>query len=246
MKSRLLPWPRRTALHLRKNAGALAVVVGIALLFLALDAASGSLSGEGAILVVVLGVPLALSSKGIGVRTGIAALWVQKPVDPVRYYLAGTARDVAVAVGVTCTLLSVLGIVALLAGLDPPVHPVWTICVLSAAPLVVASMASGASMWFPRTGWLLTLGALFFTFYLRVSTSMNPALEDQLWLQLVGAVLPQWESIVSLLDLDALDASTVAKALLRILLYVVTWIGVGVLGLRRRLANGSVSRTTHP
>lgn len=244
MTSRLLSWPRRVVLHLRESAGALAVVVGAALLFLALDAGSGSLSGEGAVLVVVLGVPLALSSRGLGARAGIATLWVQKPVDPVRYYLAGAAWDVAVAVGATLTLLSILGMVALGVGLDPLVHPIWTICALSAVPLLVASMASGAAMWFPRTGWLVTLAALVCTLNLEVSMALNPALGEQPWVRWARALLPPWESIVSLLDLDALDASAAAWALVRILLHMAAWIGGGVLGLRRWLTSGSASRMT--
>ena len=244
MTSRLLAWPRRVFLHLRESGGGLAVAVATALLFLALDAASGSLSGEGAALVVVLGVPLALGSKGLGVRAGTASLWVQKPVHPVRYYLAGAAWNVAMAVGAASILLLMLGIVALRVGSVPVAHPIWTVCALSAVPLVVASMASGASMWLPRTGWLLVLAALLFTLYLQVSTTLDPAVGEQPWVRWFGALLPPWESFVSLLDPDELDASATSRALVRIILYAGAWIGGGVLGLRRRLTNGSMSRVT--
>ena len=242
MKSRLLPWPRRAFLHLRESGGALAVVLGTVLLFLVLDAAAGGLSGEGTALVVVLGVPLALAARGPGVRAGIATLWVQKPVDPVRYYLAGAAWDVVVAVGATLILLSILGIVALRVGLDPLAHPIWTIGALAAVTLVVASMASGASMWFPRAGRLLTLAVLIFTLYLRANTALNPSLGDLPWIRWVSPVLPPWESFVLLLDPEALDAPAAARALMWILLYAAVWIGAGVLGLRRLLANGALCR----
>ena len=58
--------------------------------------------------------------------------------------------------------------------------------------------------------------------------------------------LPPWESVVSLMDLDALDAPTATGAIVRILVYAAVWIGVGVLGLRRLMTNGALSRTDSP
>ena len=243
MRSRLLPWPRRAVLHLRDHGGPLAVVVGAAAAFLALEAAMGRISGAASIPVIVFGVPLVLSAGGLGVRSGAATLWVQKPVDPFRYYLAGAARNVIMSVGTTILLLAVLGIVALLLGRDPPTHPIWVICSASAVPLVVASMASGASMWLPRTGWLITLAALALTLFLQVSVLLDPALVDQPWVRLTRSVLPPWESLVSLLDLDALDGPTATRAIVRILVYAAVWIGGGVLGLRRLMTSGALTRT---
>ena len=243
MTASLLPWPRRAVLHLRDNGGPLAVVVGTALAFLALELGAERISGLASTLVIVVGVPLVLSGGGLGVPSGAATLWVQKPVDPIRYYLAGAARNVAMSVGTTIILLAVLGIVALCLGWEPPTHPVWVICSVAAVPLVVASMASGASMWLPRTGRLLTLAALALTLVLRISVLLDRIPMDQLWVRWLHSVLPPWESVVSLMDLDALDAPTATSAIARILVYAAVWIGGGVLGLRRLMTNGALTRT---
>ena len=242
MTSRLLRWPRRAVLHLRGNGGSLAVVVGVAVAFLALEYGVGRISGRVSALVIFLGVPLVLSSGGFGVRSGAATLWVQKPVNPHRYYLAGTAWRVALSTGMTVILLSLFGIAAISLGWDPPQHPIWMICLSWAVPLVVASMTSGASMWLPRTGWLLTLAAAALTMALRLALLLDMASVDQRWVQLTRLALPPWESLATLLTLTTLDPSMFAWALVRILVYAAVWIGVGVLGLNRLMTNGGLCR----
>ena len=101
-------------------------------------------------------------------------------------------------------------------------------------------------MWLPRTGRLLTLAALALTLVLRISVLLDRIPVDQLWVRWLYSVLPPWESVVSLMDLDALDAPTAAGAIVRILVYAAVWIGVGVLGLRRLMTNGALSRTDSP
>ena len=244
MRSRLLPWPRRAILHLRESGGGLAVVLVTALLFLGLDYLSGGISGEVTSLVVVLGVPLVLSARGVGVRSGTATLWVQKPVEPVRYYLAGVAESAAVAAGATAVLLVIMVVVGRWAGMDPPAHPLWTICATLPVPLLIASMASGATMWFPRTGRIFIVAIILFTLALQLRLALDPELGNRPWIRLADWVLPPWESLVSLIDLDALQASDAARAILRIFVYAGLWVVAGLLGLRRSLANGSLTQVS--
>ncbi len=242
MTSRLFPWPRRALLHLRASGGGLAVVVVTALLVLALEAGSGGISGEIPLFVVLAGVPLVLSARGVGVRSGTATLWVQKPVEPVRYYLARVAENAAVAAGATAALSVIVALVARWNGMDPLAHPVWTLCVALSVPFLVASMTGGATMWLPRTGRPLIVAAFLGTIALQFSLGLDPELGNRLWVRLAGWALPPWESLRSLYDLDALQASEAASAILRIILYAGVWIGAGALGLRRSLANGTLSR----
>lgn len=243
MTPRLLPWPNRILLHLRANPGPLAVVGLVALAFLGLDFGLARGSGRSTQLVIALGVPLALSSGGLGIRSGAAALWVQKPVEPLRYYLAAVTQNVALSVGMVIILLVALSTLAVRLGLwEMPPNPLWALCALSLRSLLVASMTCGASPWLPRIGWLVTLAMFAVTFFMIVSVSTSPALLDRPWIEWVFAILPPWRSTNVIGNPDGFDASGGVRALGRILLYAGVWVGLGAVGIRRLVTNGTLLR----
>ena len=226
MTRRLLPWPNRTLLHLRAHGGPLSVVFVVGLGFLGLTSAVGVGSSGITQLVIALGTPLVLSSGGLGVRSGTAMLWVQKPVAPVRHYLATALQSVAISVGMVLILLVVLGAVGLRLGIELPPNPLRVLCTLALFSLMTASMACGASVWLAPIGWLVALAIWGFTLFIQVRLVQAPDLSSQLWVQWVLALLPPSESIIG------------GRALARVFLYAVIWVGVGALGLPRLFANG--------
>ena len=242
MTTRLLPWPNRILLHLRAHSGPLAVVGLVALAFLGLDFGFGRGSGGSTQLVIALGVPMALSSGGFGIRGGAATLWVQKPLEPLRYYLATVTQNVAVSVGMVIVLLVTLSALASRLGWEMPPNPLWVLCALSLRSLLVASMTCGASPWLPRIGWLVTLAMFAFTFFIIVSVSSNPALLDRPWVEWILAILPPWGSTNVIWNPDGFEASEGVRALGRILLYCGVWVALGAVGFRRLLINGTLLR----
>lgn len=242
MTTRLLPWPNRILLHLRGSPGPLAVVSLVALAFLGLDFGFARGSGGSTQLVIALGVPLALSSGGLGIRSGAATLWVQKPVEPLRYYLATVTQNIALSVGMVIILLVALSTLALRLGWEMPPNPLWVLCSLSLQSLLVASMTCGASPWLPRIGWLFTLGMFAVTFFMVVSVASSPALLDQPWVKWIFAILPPWGSTNVIGNPDGFDASGGVRALGRILLYGGVWVALGAVGVRRLLTNGTLLR----
>ncbi len=248
MKSPMVHLSKRVLLIVRAHGNALAVVGAVALILLVLDRASGMVGGgRVAQLVVALGVPFALASDGLGIRSGVAVLWVQRPVDPIRYYLAQFGERVTASMVVTAVLEATIISVALWWGWEPLAHPLRILFVTSLVPLLIISMAFGASVWLPRTGQLVVAAVVAVTVSLELVLVLNPDLlqSGRRWLPWARGILVPWRAFIELGVLEGLNVSAAAP-LMRIFAYAGAWIGVGALGVGRVLSNGTLSRSGLP
>ena len=158
-------------------------------------------------------------------RTGVARLWLQKPVDPVRFYLCRFAERFLVALA--CALLTLgairLGTVALGA-------PDEVGLLLGRLPyvLVLACVTFGFSCWISRGSTLVAIG-----FLSAGAVAHQVAWPGQLgrpWNWLFEAILVPIPAIGEFRDFLVGVSDAVWIPLAQILTYSVGWTGLGALG----------------
>ncbi len=244
MSGALLPWSNRIGLVLRECGGALAILAGVV-------AALAALGFRGFLmLVVTTGVPLALASDFLGIRSGAAVLWVQKPVAPLRYFTARLLERAVAGVVLVTVASTLIRVVQMIGGLTEPETGAGGIMegsfMQALFVLVVVSMATGASVWLPRVGPTLAACLVGLTFALEVAGTLDAPLSPGRWLPWIRLLLVPWRSAPGVGEFAAVVPTTEAGVAVWSFAYCGAWVGIGVFGLRRALANGRLARARTP
>lgn len=243
MNKRLLPLPARIGILLRARRVPLFILVLGAAGAIALDWHSDDFSGAVARLVIAVGVPLALTTVGADLRKGVAPLWVQKPVDPVRLYLARFVEVALVSVVLSVVSMSMIVAAALWSGWEavtPSYRPLVTGTLLS---LVIASVGFGFCVTLPRAGLLATVTLFGFTLAFEFSVALDASALNWPGLPFVRALLLPWTPLVQLRDVVEIGPGTLLRPLAWVFGYAAAWVGLGAFGIRRMFNHGSRARS---
>ncbi len=235
MSEVLVPFPVRATVLVRSRARPLAIVlvaIGLYLLRLVLgaEAEPGDLFQTGAGLTGYL-VPLVFTGVCSDLDRSAGALWLQKPVSPLRFFLARFGEATAVTAALSVLLALCLGFAASL--LDPGYSgsdifaASGRLCLLA---LVLVSVGFGMSSWLPRSGALATTALLVLTFAIEIQTALGatgaapPSVGLVRWF-----LLPIW----ALRDPYSIGESGHLSAnLVWPFAYAAIWILIGALGIR--------------
>lgn len=231
MTDRLLPAPKRLALVARDNARGFAALVAFVGALYGLYAMSENTMESWmytAPRVLAIFAPLVVIGSFRQRMAGGAALWLQRPVEPLRFHFARFLEVALVAVASAVLFRGAAVAVGLAAGWEPEAHPLQPLPVdaLRAVAMVVAGF--GLSCWWGKHGRLATLAyiALFLA-----GTWVADAHEEP-WAQVVRAVsLPSSASLQEAVWFLAGDPGTGGRAMVRFLAYVAAWLGVGAAGI---------------
>ena len=223
---------RRTALLVRSRAKALALtVLAIGIIELR-SLTSGEPTRIAASFVdmfsfLCLLLPLIFVSGVVSAdfRDGRARLWLQKPVDPVRFYLFRFAEGLLVSM--VCALI-ILG--ATRFGTAALGHPEQTSGLLGYLPyvLIVACVVFGFSSWMSRGSTLVTIA-----FWAAGAIANELAFADLLgrpWNWLFEAILVPIPALRGFRDFVAGMSDAVWIPLAQILAYSIGWTALGALG----------------
>ena len=238
MTRRLLPLPARISILIRSRRGPLLILALATAAMCALERNSDGFQGAVTAFVVVVGLPLALTTVGDDLRKGVAPLWVQKPVNPVRFYLARFFEETLAAAGLSVITVSIVTLAVLRTGGGPFAHSLRFIVINALLAFVIASVAFGFSAVVPRAGKLATLTLLGFTLAWRVLESVDVAALDWPGSSLVGVILLPMTPLVELRAPEGIESGTLIRSLAWVLSYSAAWIGVGAVGIRRALSGG--------
>ncbi len=235
MTSRLLPAPKRLALVALENARSFAALVAFGGAMYAMYA----MLGEGVELwmelvpvFLVVFAPLVVVGSFRETMAGGAALWLQRPLDPVRFYFARFPEVAFVAV-VSAVLFRCAAVaVGLASGWEPEAHPLQPLPRDALTAVAIVAVGFGLSCWWGDRGRLATVAYLAIS--LAVAFPMMLAETPQgPWLQVLDAALfPSGglfrETAWFLSGGPGADWRPAAW----FLVYVAAWLGVGVVGIR--------------
>jgi len=243
MTTRLRPLPDRAAVLVRSRRGPLLILALGALATLALDWDSDDFDGAMARLVVAIGVPLALTTVGRDLRKGVAPLWVQKPVDPVRFHLSRFAEAALVSVALSVVCMSAITAVAYWSGWESVTHPFRPVATGTLLSLVIASVGFGFCVTLPRVGQLATLLVFGLTMAFELTLLLDPSAVDSPWVPVVRAILLPWTPLVQLRAATGTEPESLLQPLAWVFGYSAAWIGVGAYGVWRGFTRGSWARS---
>ena len=246
MTRRLLPLPSRITILLRSRCGPLLILALAAVAMAALEWRAGSLSleGSGARIVVVIGVPLVLTTIGASLRKGVALLWVQKPVDPVRFHMARFAEGALVSVALSVLIASIFIAVASRSGWEPVTHPLRPVAIDALFAFLMASIGFGCCATLPRGGKLAALALVGVTVAREALVPPDPASMDWLRSSPVDMMLFPLNPLIELRASDGTEAESLLRPLAWVLCYAGAWVAIGALGIRRVFSRGGWVRLT--
>lgn len=233
MTQRLLPLASRIIILLRSRCGPLFILALVAAAMAALEWRAGNFDGTTARIVVVVGFPLVLTTVGANLRQGVALLWLQKPVQPVRFHVARFAEGAMASVALSTVIVSILIAVALYSGWQPGMHPLRPVAVDALLAFVVASVGFGFCATLPRGGRLGTLALLGVTVAREVFVPPDPSAMDWLRSPLVDAILFPLSPLVELRAMEGMEPEPLLRPLAWVLCYAAAWVAIGALGIRR-------------
>ena len=242
MTKRLMPLHGRIGVLLRSRQRPLLILAIFAMATLALAWRSGDFIGTIARLVVVVGVPVALTSLGNDLRRGVAPLWVQKPIDPALFFFARFVEGAVCSVVLSVLWLCVTNAIALWAGWELPTPPARMLVIGMLLSFVIASVGFGFSATLARGGRMATLALFGITIALEFMVLLDPSTANQPWFPVARVVLLPWVPLVEL-SVDGIEPASLLLALAWILGYAAVWIGIGTLGIRRAFTVGSWARS---
>ena len=243
MTRQLLPLPNRLAILIASRRGPLLILVLAAAAMSALERRADGFEGSATGLVLVLGLPLVLTTVGADLRDGVAPLWVQKPVDPVNFYLAKFAEGALASVGLTVVTTSVVVAAALWSGWEPATHPLRPVVVNALFAFVVVSVAFGFCVMVPRGGKLATLTLIGVTIAREIMESLDPFGWDWIGSPLVSTVLFPLGPLVELRTVGGVEPESVLGPLAWVICYAAAWVVMGALGIRRAFSRGAWARS---
>ncbi len=158
-------------------------------------------------------------------RTGVARLWLQKPVDPVRFYLCGFCERLLVALA--CALLA-LGAIRLGTAALGESGEVGSLLAPLPYVLVLACLTFGFSSWISRGSTLVAIGFLSVG---AVATQMAlPDLLGRPWNWLFEAILVPIPAIREFRAFLVGVSDAFWIPLAQILAYSIGWTALGALG----------------
>lgn len=243
MTRQLLPLPNRIAILIASRRGPLLILVLAAVAMAALERRAGGFDGTTTGLVMVLGLPLVLTTVGADLRKGVAPLWVQKPVDPVNFYLVKFVESALASVGLTVVTTSVVVAVALWSGWEPATHPLRPAVVNALFAFVVGSIAFGFCVVVPRGGKLATLTLIGISVAREILESLDPSGWDWIGSPFASTLLFPLEPLVELRAAGGVEPESVLGPFAWVICYAVAWVGVGAVGIRRAFLRGTWARS---
>ena len=248
MSAVLVPVWRRIQLLIQAQSTSLIIITVAAVALTALLLATQTeawldLVGSG-LMIVSVAFAVILTS-GIVARDftgGAVQMWLQKPVNPVVFYLGRFAE--AVAAWTVLTLLLVLatrlevGWLGLSARADllVAVPRIWL------TSFLVAAIAFGVSPWVTRGAVVATLVIAFAGMILENELSIRIDLLGPAWTPFVRATLFPESALPQIADFTSGESYNFWFPLMRILAYASAWIIIGGLGVRRAVKNGGLAR----
>lgn len=245
MGTALVPMGARMATLARSRARHLAVVFAVLAVYLV--RAWNGMAGEpdrtremvgDAAAILAYTVPLVFAGTFRDMAGGVATLWLQKPIPPVRFYLIRFAETAAACAAVLLAVIVSGAVVALVGDPSFTVSGVTrTIAFALLAALSIISVGFGLSAWLPRFGGLATVAFLGLTFAAEIQTALAMTSPEPPPVGLVRRLLiPLW-ALRELGDSLSGAAPFSFAAPAWILAYMTVWVGLGALGIR--LAMGS-------
>ncbi len=147
--ARLVPLHRRIVLLVRSRTRGLAGVV-VLMGLLSLTIRPDFILWIGGIVVSFVAIPLMLAASPRELTGATAALWLQEPVDELRFVLARFGETLLATVGVAVLFGLAWVLVGQGLGWDPFRPPILVLPLGALASLVIAAMAFGAAAWLPR------------------------------------------------------------------------------------------------
>ena len=227
-----MPLSRRVILLVRSRVKALSLTV----LAVGIIELSGLISGEPTLLAesfrdiflfLCLALPLIFASGVVSgdIRSGMARLWLQKPIEPARFYLSRFLEGLLVSL-----VFALLALGATRLGTAALGQPDETSQLLRYLPyvLIFACVVFGFSSWISRGSTLVAIG-----FVSAGAVAQQMALPDLLvrpWNWLFEAILVPTPAVREFRDflVGASDAVWIPSA--RILAYSIGWTALGALG----------------
>ena len=236
MNVRLLPAPSHAALVVRENrAGFVLLITGAGLLYGLYAVAGNGIDDwmDVAVRLVVVFAPLVVVGSFAQPTAGGDDLWLQKPVDPVRFHCARFLQVASVGAVSAILLRSAAVAIGLAAGWRPDAHPLQPLQVDALTAVLVVSVGFGMSCWWRDHGRLAT------SVYLALSIAVLLQLDllrtsshEGLWIGLLRSLSfplgPRREVGWFLAGSADFDWRPVAW----LLAYVASWLAVGVVGIR--------------
>jgi hypothetical protein len=174
---------------------------------------------------ILASVILAHGAVSSDLRSGVALLWLQKPVNPVRFYLRRGLDLLGLSIVVTSALC---GSAALLASFIAGAENGRT--VITGLPLTILFAVSATALVLAFSAWGTSLDALlaFFVFYASGMALAEPgALQGVLtW---VGFPLESIATINRWFSMG--DTENLALSIVRFLVFLASWLALACLGL---------------
>lgn len=235
MTDRLLPAPKRLALVARENAPGFAALVAFAGalygLYAMIEDATESWMDVAPRLLAVLA-PLVVVGSFRQRMAGAAALWLQRPVDPLRFHFARFLEVASVAVASAALFRCTAVAVGLAAGWEPEAHPLQPLPTDALRAVAIAAVGFGLSCWWGERGRLAACA--YFALSMAAAVQMLLAgTGEEPWTQVVRAVsLPSTASLEEALWFLVGSPGGDGRAAAWFLAYVAAWLGVGAVGIR--------------
>ena len=243
MTRQLLPLPSRIAILIASRRGSLSILALAAAAMSALELRVGDSRGVATGLVLVLGLPLVLTTVGADLRKGVAPLWVQRPVDPVRFYLVRFGEGALASVALSTVILGGSAWVLLQTGWEPVTHVLRLVVVAANFAFVTASMSFGLCVLLPRAGKLASLTVFVLTIAWQTLESRDPSESDGLASAMVSAILFPLPPLVELGAAQGVEPESLLRPLAWVFCFAVAWVGLGLLGIRRAFSHGAWARS---
>lgn len=248
MRTVLVPVWRRMVLLALSHRGPLAIVtVSVATLsaFLATGRPETWLDFVGAGLLVCSVAFAVILTSGVVARdftSGMVQVWLQKPVHPVAFYAKRFLEAVAVSMFLTSILVLVTRILVESLGWEGPVDLLVGFPRVVLTSVLVASIAFGFSGWMNRGAVVATLVVFLAGMLLENDLAVRGDVFGPGWTPLLRALLFPESALSQIGDVSSGRADAWAGALARIAAFSAAWIGLGCLGVRRRLATDGLAR----
>lgn len=243
MTKRHLPLQVRIAILFRSRSGPLAILALATAAIVALEHRLDDFTGVVSGLVVAVGVSLVLTTVGADLRNRVAPLWIQKPVSPVRFYLARFLEGTLASMSLSLLVIGVSIGVLLQTGWEPAVHPLRVVSAYALLAFVVAAIGFGLSVTLPRGGKLATVALLGVTLAREMLVAPDSTAVDWLSSLPVRMLLFPMTALADLAAGEGMSPALLFRNLARVFCYAAAWIGIGALGIHRAFSRGTWARS---